>query len=271
MTTDSFATATATATATANDGTRIRYRVEGPADAPPVLFSHSLGVNMDTWAPQVQALSKDFRVVRYDARGHGGSGAPGGMYDIALLARDALAVLDAEGIASAHFVGLSMGGMVGMWIATHEPHRIQRLVLANTTAHIPLRDMWNSRIETSLREGMDTIAAPTMNRWLGEAFKTSDPAQVESIIAGMRGMSAVGYAGCCGALREADQRETVVRMQAPTLVITGAADLATTPAVAEALAAAIPNARVEVIPAAGHLSNIEQPEAFNHAIRSFLA
>lgn len=257
--------------ATANDGTRIRYRVEGPTDAPPVLFSHSLGVTMDTWGPQVQALAKDFRVLRYDARGHGGSGAPAGMYDIALLARDALAVLDAEGIAAAHFVGLSMGGMVGMWIATHEPQRIQRLVLANTTAHIPLRDMWNSRIETSLREGMDSIAAPTMNRWLGEVFKSSDAAQAEGLIAGMRTMSPVGYAGCCGALREADQRETVGRIQAQTVVVTGAADLATTPAVAQALAAAIPHAKVEVIPAAGHLSNVEQPEAFNRTIRHFLA
>jgi 3-oxoadipate enol-lactonase len=256
--------------ATAADGTRIRYQVEGPAGAPPVLFSHSLGVTMDTWEPQVRALAGDFRVLRYDARGHGGSAAPAGMYDIALLARDALAVLDAEDITAAHVVGLSMGGMVGMWIATHAPHRVQRLVLANTTAHIPLRDMWNSRIETALRDGMDTIAAPTMNRWLGEAFKAGAAAEVEQLIGGMRAMSPVGYAGCCGALREADQRETVGRIQAPTLVITGAADLATTPAVAEALAAAIPGARVELIPAAGHLSNVEQPEAFNRVIRAFL-
>ncbi|MBO9649489.1 MAG: 3-oxoadipate enol-lactonase [Variovorax sp.] len=256
--------------ARAEDGTRIHYRVEGPEDGVPLLLSHSLGVTLDTWAPQVAALADRFRVVRYDARGHGGSDAPEGIYEIGELARDALAVLDAEGIAQAHLLGLSMGGMVGMWIATHAPRRIGRLVLANTTPHIPLRDMWNSRIETALGEGMAPIAAPTIGRWLGEAFKARDPEAVEQIVARMRGMSPVGYAGCCAALREADQRETISRIAAPTLVITGSADLATTPALAESIAAAIRGARAEVIPDAGHLSNVEQPEAFNRIVRSFL-
>lgn len=256
--------------ARAADGCRIHYRVDGPAEGVPLLLSHSLGVTLETWAPQVAALADRFRVVRYDARGHGGSDAPEGAYEIGQLARDALAVLDAEGIAQTHLLGLSMGGMVGMWIATHAPQRIGRLVLANTTPHIPLRDMWNSRIETALREGMAPIAAPTLGRWLGDAIKAREPHVVEQIIAGMRGMSPVGYAGCCAALREADQRETIARITAPTLVITGSADLATTPALADSMAATIPGARAEIIPDAGHLSNVEQPEAFNRVVRSFL-
>lgn len=257
--------------AIAADGTRIHYRVEGRADRPAVLFSHSLGVTLETWDAQVRALAGDFRVLRYDARGHGGSDAPGGLYEMGLLARDALAVLDAEAIDSAHLVGLSMGGMVGMWVGTHAPQRLRKLVLANTTAHIPLRDMWTSRIEAALRDGMDGIAAPTLNRWLGNDFKSAHPEQVEAVIATMRAMSPTGYAGCCGALREADQRETVALIRAPTLVITGSADLATTAAVAEALAAAIPNATSTVIAGAGHLSNIEQPEVFNRCLIDFLA
>lgn len=257
--------------ATAADGTRIRYRVEGRAQAPALVFSHSLGVTMDTWEPQVHALVDAFRIVRYDTRGHGGSQAPAGEYDIGQLAQDALAVMDAAGVPSAHFVGLSMGGMTGMWIGIHAPQRLQRLVLANTTAHIPLRDMWNQRIATALGDGMGTIAAPTIDRWLGESFRAGEPKQRDAIVATMRAMSPVGYAGCAAALREADQRSDIGRIAAPTLVITGSADSATTPAAAEALAAAIPGARAAVVADAGHLSNVEQPEAFNRLIRDFLA
>jgi 3-oxoadipate enol-lactonase len=257
--------------ATAPDGARIRMRVEGRADAPALLFSHSLGVTMDTWAPQASDLGDTFRIVRYDARGHGGSDAPAGLYSIELLGRDALAVLDAAGVANAHLVGLSMGGMVGMWVGIHAPQRLRRLVLANTTAHIPLRDMWSSRIETALGTGMDSIAAPTLDRWLGEDFKARQPQARDAMVAAMRAMSPVGYAGCCGALREADQRASIGRITAPTLVVTGTADLATTPAVAQALAEAIPGARALTIEEAGHLSNVEQPESFNRHIRAFLA
>lgn len=257
--------------ATAADGARIRYRVEGRSGAPALVLSHSLGVTMGTWDAQVEALAGAFRVARYDARGHGGSDAPPGEYDIGLLARDALAVMDAAGMDAAHFVGLSMGGMVGMWIGIHQPQRLLGLVLANTTAHIPLRDMWNSRIATALSAGMESIARPTMDRWLGESFKTGAPQQYEAVVETMRGMSPVGYAGCCAALREADQRGELPRIKARTLVITGSADLATTPSVAQGLAQGLADAQVAVVENAGHLSNIEQPAAFNRLVRDFLA
>lgn len=257
--------------ARAADGARIHWRVDGPVSADAVLFSHSLGVTLDTWAAQARTLDSRWRVVRYDARGHGRSDAPGGPYDLAMLAADALAVLDAAGAATAHMVGLSMGGMVGMWLAVNRPDRVGRLVLANTTAHIPLRDMWNSRIETALSTGMDGIASATLRRWVGERFKTTQPEAFAAMAETMRKMSPAGYAGCCAALRDADLRTTVGAIAAPTLVLTGAADEAITPAVAEALAASIPGARCTIVPDAGHLSNIEQPEAFNTLIRSFLA
>lgn len=257
--------------ATAADGTRIHCVVEGPADAPVVLLSHSLGVNLNTWDSLVAVLNNDHRVIRYDARGHGNSQAPAGEYSVELLARDALAVLDAAGVAAAHIVGLSMGGMVGMWIGAHAPNRLRRLVLANTTTRIPLRDMWNSRIETARTEGMASIAPATLNRWLAEPFRTTRPEEAARMIATMQAMSPVGYAGCCAALREVDLREDVSRITAPTLVITGALDLATTPEVAQGLAASIPGARCAVIAAAGHLSNVEQPEAFGRLVREFLA
>jgi 3-oxoadipate enol-lactonase len=257
--------------AVATDGTRLRIRVEGRAGARPILFSHSLGVTLDTWDAQVRALGDAWCVVRYDARGHGESDAPEGPYDLDMLGRDALAVLDAAGIERAHVVGLSMGGMVAMWLAVNAPERVDRLVLANTTTHIPLRDTWNQRIATARESGMAPIAAQTLDRWLGPAFKAAHPDARDAMVATMNAMSPVGYAGCCAALRDADQRETVGRIGAATLVLTGSADLATTPAVAQGLAAAIPSGRASVIDDAGHLCNVEQPEAFERHLRDFLA
>ena len=257
--------------AAAGDRTVIAYRIEGRAEAPTIVFSHSLGVTSDTWDPQVTALGDSFRVVRYDARGHGRSEAPPGEYDIDMVGRDALAVLDAAAIGTAHFVGLSMGGMVGMWIGIHAPDRLGRLVLANTTPHIPLPPaVWNQRIATASTDGLATIAVQTADRWLGEEFKSSNPLGREAIIATMRGMSAVGYAGTCALLREADQRADIGRIVAPTLVLTGSGDVSTPPAAAEALAAAIPHGRAAVIRGSGHLSNVERPDDFNRAVREFL-
>lgn len=257
--------------ATAPDGAGIAYRVDGRADAPAVLFSHGLGLTMAAWDAQVAALRDRFRVVRYDLRGHGASDAPAGDYDIATLGVDALAVLDAAAIAAAHVVGLSLGGMVGMRLAVHAPQRVRRLVLANTTAHIPLREMFESRIATALRDGMSGIAAPTIDRWLGDGFRARRGDVRDALVDGMRAMSPIGYAGCCAVLRDADQRGELPRIEAPTLVITGALDAATSPAVAQALAAAIPNARLAVIGDAAHLSNLEQTEAFDRLVAGFLS
>lgn len=252
-------------------------RIAGPtANAATVVLAHSLGCSQAMWAPQIDALRQHFQVLRYDLRGHGQSAAPDGDYTLAQLGEDALAVIataaaadvgvDATSRAAArpvHFVGLSLGGMVGMWLAAHHPQRLARLVLANTTPFIPLRDMFNQRIASARSVGLQGIAAPTMDRWLGPRFKAQHATQRDALVAAMAAMPVAGYAGCCAVLRDADQRASILQIQSPTLVITGADDLATPLAAAQQLAAAIPGASWACVDNAGHLSNLENPEAFN--------
>ena len=258
---------------TGADGTPLHVRIDaGPhADAPTVVFAHSLGCTLALWDPQVEALAAYFRMVRYDLRGHGRSGAPDTDYTLAQMGADALAVIDATAAsAPVHFVGLSLGGMVGMWLGVHHPQRLKRLVLANTTPHIPLRDMFSQRMQTARTEGMAGIAAPTIDRWLGPTFKAAHPAQRDGLVAAMAAMSAQGYAGCCAVLREADQRGDMARIGLPTLVVAGVDDPATPPASAQQLAQLIAGARVVSIANAAHLSNIENPVAFNDALLNHL-
>ena len=255
------------------DGTPLHVHVDaGPhADAPTVVLAHSLGCTLAMWDPQVQALTAKFRVVRYDLRGHGRSGAPDADYTLAQMGTDALAVIDATTAgAPVHFMGLSLGGMVGMWLGIHHSKRVRRLVLANTTPHIPLRDMFNQRMQTARAGGMGGIAGPTLDRWLGAVFKSGHPAQRDALVATMAAMSPQGYAGCCAVLRDADQRGDIARIKVPTLVIAGVDDPATSPALAQQMAQLITGAQVVFIPGAAHLSNLENPAAFNAAILSHL-
>ena len=255
------------------DGTPLHVRIDaGPhADAPTVVLAHSLGCTLAMWEPQVQALAAQFRVVRYDLRGHGRSGVPDADYTLAQMGADALAVIDATSAGvQVHFIGLSLGGIVGMWLGIHQPQRLLRLVLANTTPHIPLRDMFSQRMQTARTEGMAGIAAPTLDRWLGAAFKSAHPAQRDALVATMAAMSPQGYAGCCAVLRDADLRGDMVRIGVPTLVIAGDEDPATPPALAQQMAQVIAGAYVVSIPSAAHLSNLENPVAFNAAVLSHL-
>jgi 3-oxoadipate enol-lactonase len=252
------------------DGCAIHLRDEGRADAPAVLFSHAIGGTLGMWDAQVQPFGERFRVVRYDSRGHGGSDVGGGEHSIEMLGTDALAVMDALGIGQAHFVGLSQGGMTGMWLAAHAPDRIGKLVLANTTAHIPARDMLNGWIRTALSEGLDSIAPPTMNMWLSARFKEANPARTQELVETFRTMSPQGFAGSCAVLRDSDRREDLADIRAPTLVIAGVEDGPMGAAAAQALVDAIAGARRADIPDAAHLSPIENPEAFNKAVLDFL-
>jgi pimeloyl-ACP methyl ester carboxylesterase len=187
-----------------------------------------------------------------------------------MLGRDALAVMDACGVSSAHFVGLSQGGMTGMWLAAHHPHRIQRLVLANTTAYIPVKDHWNALIETALKQGMEGIAEPTVTGWLSAQFKSAQPQRAATLVQTMRAMSPAGYAGCCAVLRDVDLRADLARILAPTLVIAGIKDGERGAAAAAALASGINGARRFDIADAAHLSAVENPAAFNRALTEFL-
>ena len=253
---------------TADDGIRIATHIDpGPPGAPTVVLAHSLGCDHTMWQPQVEALARHFRVVRFDHRGHGQSDAPANDYSIERLGLDALAVLHATSPAQpVHFVGLSMGAMVGLWLAIHHPERLERLVLANTAAHIPLRAMFEQRMQTARTQGMDTIAAPTIDRWLSDIFRQQHPEQRDALVSAMQHMSPHGYAGCCAVLRDTDLRPDLPRVTHPTLIIGGSLDVSTTPDAMHALAAAITDARVVILDGASHLSNLESPPAFTAAL-----
>lgn len=255
---------------TSFDGTPLHIVEQGAASAPSVVLSHSLGGTLQQWDSLSQALSPRFRVIRYDTRGHGRSGAPRRAYSVEDLGGDALAVFDALSVGRAHFVGLSQGGMCGMWLAANAPDRIEKLVLANTTAFIPAKDHWDALIRTALDEGLAEIAPKTIAGWLGDTYKRAYPSGVDALVRTMAGMSPIGYAGAIAVLRDCDLRADLARIAAPTLVVAGMEDGARA-AAAAALTAGIPGARQLDLPAAGHLSPIENPEAFNAAVLEFLA
>jgi 3-oxoadipate enol-lactonase len=248
---------------------RIHYRLEGPADAPVLAFSNSLGANCGMWDLQAAEFRREFRILRYDTRGHGESSTTPGIYSIELLGKDALALLDGLHFESVHFCGLSMGGMIGMWLALHAPHRLKRLALCNTGAKIGTLENWNARIETVRTNGMKAVAPAVIERWFTTAFREKNPAPVARIQKALEDTNPEGYAACCAAVRDFDCREELARIGVPTLVIAGANDPATPPADGRFLAAQIPGARYVEINAA-HLSNIEDCNRFNSEVRTFL-
>jgi 3-oxoadipate enol-lactonase len=247
----------------------LHYTIDGAPDAPVLVLSNSLGTDLSMWVPQMAALASQFRVLRYDTRGHGQSGVTPGPYSVAQLGQDVIALLDHLGIASAHFCGLSMGGMTGMWLAIHHPQRIKRLVLANTAALIGTAEAWNSRIATVNANGMAAIIPGVLERWFTAGFRERDPDAVAAIVAGLLRTSPEGYGANCGAVRDMDQRVEVAAIRAPTLVIAGTHDLATPPASGKLVADHIAGAAYLELNAA-HLSNIEQPAAFTDAVLTFL-
>ena len=185
------------------------------------------------------------------------------------LGRDALAVLDHLGIARAHFCGLSMGGMVGMWLLTHAPERIDRAVLANTSAHMGPAELWNGRIKLAQEGGMEATVEPTVTRWFPAAFHASSPAAIDRMRAMIRRVPLEGYLGSCAAIRDMDQRESIRAVRNPVLVLIGEKDPATTPEAGRAIHATIPGAQLALIDAA-HISNVEQPAEFTRIAEEFL-
>ena len=253
----------------ADDGARIYVEAIGDAAMPALIFSNSLGSRLEMWDAQAAALARDFFIIRYDARGHGRSDAPSGPYDMARLGRDALGILDALDVRKANWCGLSLGGMVGMWVATNFPDRIDRLVLANTAAHLPTAEMWTDRAKLVREQGLESLVAPTMGRWFTDAFREREPEQVARFSEMVRANHAEGYAASCEAIGGMDQRETIKAIRCPTLVIAGAQDPSTPPAMAEVIRDSIDGAELVVLDAA-HLSNAEVPDGFTAALRGFL-
>ncbi len=251
------------------DGGRLRYRMDGAADAPVLVLSNSLGTNLSMWDPQMAELTRGFCVIRYDARGHGESTVTPGPYSIERLGRDAVALLDRLAIDRAHFCGLSLGGMTGMWLAIHAPSRIMKLALCNTAARIAPPDLWNARIEQVRAGGMGALVEAVLARWFTPLFLAQSPVIAESIRPMLLACPADGYAACCAAIRDMDQRLAIAAIAAPTLVIAGTHDPATPPADGRFLADRIKGARYVELPAA-HLSNIEATREFTAALLKFL-
>lgn len=243
--------------------------LEGPADAPVLMLSNSLGTNLNMWDPQMPELTKHFHVVRYDSRGHGQSAAPEGPYTLEQLGRDALGIMDELGFETVHWMGLSKGGMVGQWLLTHAPERIDRAILANTAAQAGSADLWNERIRAVREWGMDAVAASVIDRWFTKDFQEQDPLAVAKIRAMLDTTPPQGYAGCIAAIRDMDQRESIRVIDRPVLVIIGAQDPATPPEAGMLIAENIAGADLVTLEAA-HLSNIEQEAAFTRAVVRFL-
>jgi 3-oxoadipate enol-lactonase len=250
-------------------GGRIHYRIDGDPDAPALVLSHSVGTDLFMWDRLVAALGRSFQVLRYDSRGHGRSLVTSGPYSIELLARDVVSLLDRLEVARVHFCGLSLGGMVGMWLGAHEPSRVDRLILANTAARLGPPEAWDARMEAVRRGGMAGIADLVIERWFTPAFRASGPADVDAARQTLLTTPPDGYIACCAAFRDMDLRDELASIRAPALVIAGRHDPATTPADCRLIADAIHGARLVELSAA-HLSNIEAAEAFNAAVLGFL-
>lgn len=252
------------------DGCSIHYHLEGPDDAPVLMLSNSLGTDIGMWEPQMAAFTARFRVLRYDSRGHGKSDAPPGPYTIDRLGRDALGLLDALGLSRVRFCGLSKGGMVGMWLGANAADRIERLVLCNTSAQLGPPAPWDDRIRAVREGGMAALTDAVLERWFTASFRAAAPEKTAPVRRMLLATPPEGYIGCCAAVRDMDQTETIRAIRAPTLVISGAQDPATPPAHGALIAGRIPGARMVTLDAA-HLSNIEAAPAYNDAVLGFLA
>jgi 3-oxoadipate enol-lactonase len=251
------------------NGARFHYRLDGAADAPVVVLSNSLGTNLAMWDAQIPALAQKFRVLRYDSRGHGLSKVTPGPYTIETLGRDVVGLLDALQIPTAHYCGLSVGGLIGQWLGINASKRFKSLTLCNTAARIGTTDGWNTRIAAINEGGIAPVANAVVSRWFTEDFAKRAPAEVEVARQMLLHSSPEGYVATCTALRDEDLREAISHVSLPILVISGTHDAATTPADGRFVAEKIPGAQYLELNAA-HLSNMEAAEPFTAALLKFL-
>jgi 3-oxoadipate enol-lactonase len=248
---------------------RLHYLLEGRPGAPVLVLSNSLGTNLSMWEPQMPALLEKFQVLRYDGRGHGQSSVTPGPYNIAQLAGDVAALMDYLEIGRAHFCGLSMGGMIGMWLGTHLGRRLDRLVLSNTAAKIGTTDGWNARIARVQGEGMAAIVPGVVDVWFTRDFQNYAQLQVGRVRDMLLTSPPQGYVANCAAVRDMDQRDAIAAVAVPTLVIAGRHDTSTPPEAGRFVADKIPGARFVELNAA-HLSNWEVAQAFTSQLLNFL-
>ncbi len=251
------------------DGCPIHVEVEGPAGAPALMLSNSLGADLSMWDPQARAFAEKFRLIRYDRRGHGRSGAPKGPYSMERLGRDVLAVLDALKIEKTHWCGLSIGGMVGQWLGANAPGRMDRIILSNTACYYADKEIWNGRIKLLREKGLPAVVDGTMERWFTKGFRERSPQTIARMSEILLKTPLEGYIGCCEAIAAMDHRELLSRIKAPVLIIAGKHDPATTVENAEFIRDRIAGSKLAIIDAA-HISNVEQPDVYKKTALDFL-
>ncbi len=250
--------------------TLLHHDLTGPEDGPPLVLAGSLGTSLEMWEFQ-WPLSVRHRLVALDVRGHGRSPVPPGPYTIAELGGDVLETMDSLGLARASFCGVSIGGMIGMWLGAHAPERIERLVLVCTSARLGPPEAWRERIDTVRGAGsVDPLADAVVARWLTPPFAAAHPELRDRLRAMLAGCDPEGYAGCCAAIETMDLRDELPAISAPTLVISGSEDQATPPEHQELIAARVPGARHEVVSPAAHIAVVERPEHVNRLIEEHL-
>jgi 3-oxoadipate enol-lactonase len=260
------------------NGIRIHYRIDGLAALAPkgevstVVLSHSLATSLDMWTPQVAALAARYRVLRYDSRGHGGTDVPDPPYSMDSLAEDLHALLGRLGIPRVHFLGLSLGGMVGQLFAARYPQMVRGLVLCDTScrAEPQAGPQWEERIALARAQGMESLVEATIARWFTSPFVAAHPEVVDPVREMIRNTDPRGYEGCAWAVKTFDVADRLSTIEAPTLVMVGSEDPGTPVAAAQAIHEGISGAELVVLPSASHLSNLEQPETFSRNVIDFL-
>jgi 3-oxoadipate enol-lactonase len=252
------------------NGVEIACRFDGPAEGRVVMMSNSLMSDHTMWDVTIPALADRYRVLRYDTRGHGRSGTTPGPYSIAMLADDAVGLMDALGVARVHFVGLSMGGMIAQQVGARYPERVFSLALCDTASEMPPRTMWEERFATVKSRGIAGLVDSTIQRWFTAPFIERNPLAIEKVRRMIAGTGAEGYIACASAVRDMSQTTMLLQVKAPTLVLVGRRDPACTVEQSTVIHRVIDHSQMVVLEDAAHLSNIEQPQAFNSELRAFI-
>jgi 3-oxoadipate enol-lactonase len=254
------------------NGISVNYTLEGPASGPVITMSNSLASNLSMWDPQIPVLTSRYRVLRYDTRGHGSTEAPAGPYSLDELTEDVRALLQALGISRTHFIGLSMGGMIGQIMAFKYPQMLQSVALCDTMSRVPTeaKPMWDERIHTAETRGMEPLVEPTLARWFTEPFRQQGSPVLDQVRMMIRTTPPRGYAGCCHAIAALNLTEHLNAITLPTLIIVGEDDPGTPVAASRVIHEQIKGSELVILKAAAHLSNLEQPGAFNQALTAFL-
>jgi 3-oxoadipate enol-lactonase len=255
------------------NGIQTSYEIHGRVGGPWLVLSHSLACSVRMWDPQIAALKDQYQILAYDTRGHGASDAPKGAYTLEMLVDDLRQLLRVLNIDSAHYCGLSMGGMIGQTFALKYPGVLRSLTLADTTSRYPAEAaaVWADRIKTAEAKGMEPLAQPTLERWFTEPFRNRNPEKVDAIRKLIVSTPVAGYVGCSHALPKINATARLKEIKAPILVIVGEQDPGTPVAMAKEIHDNAPGSKLVVLPQAAHLANLEQPEGFTRAVRDFLS